>query len=90
MKEEEFIEVPFVTYDVKAVELTGKDVSDVEQNIQKRKFRVSEIEYYEEAMPQDKDFAKENVTCVDVFMKSGNNFLVNMNFKEFEKLLFSK
>ena len=83
----QFIEVFFITYDGKLRELINSDLSEVETLRQRRKLDINEIEGYEEAIPASHGFDKNNLIATEVFMKSGNSFVIDIPFDEFEKLL---
>lgn len=82
-----FLELPFTTYDGKTQEITGAKIADVDKITQKIKIDIFQIESYEEAIPATHGFGEENLIATSVNMKSFHTFLVNMNISEFEKLV---
>jgi len=88
MKKYGFVELPTIAYDPKNQELFNKrpDECDLIEVI--RKVMITCIESYHEGIPVS-DFREDNKIWTDVFMKSGDSFIVNMPLAEFEKLLMN-
>lgn len=81
-----FIEVPGMMYDSAEQELTGKhpdtcNLMEVEMRIDR-----TQIEGYYETCPTS-EFSEERKIWTKVVMRSGSEFLLNMPFVDFEKLL---
>lgn len=81
-----FIEIPTLTYNTWEEEATGKHRTECELVEIRRKVDFDEIEGYSEAIPLF-NFKHDNKIWTNVQMKSGDCFLVNMPFDDFEMLL---
>lgn len=86
MKKYGFIELPIIVYNGKEQEMTNKQPDECELIEVVRKVKVGHIESYEEAIPKS-DFREDNKIWTEVFMESGNSFIVNLTLAEFEKVL---
>jgi hypothetical protein len=84
-----FIEVTCVVYNPDEADLLGKKGSECELIEVTRKINEVQIESYAEAIPAH-DFREDNKIWTNVNMKSSDSFIVNIPFKEFEKLLNKK
>jgi hypothetical protein len=81
-----FIEVVCVVYNPEEADLMGKKGSECELIEVVRKINDVQIESYGEAIPAH-DFREDNKIWTMVYLKRGDDFIVNIPFKEFEKLL---
>lgn len=88
MKKYGFIELPIIVYDSKQMDITNKSADECDLMEVIKKVNASSIESYSESIPLS-DFREDNKVWTDVFMKSGDTFIVNMPFDKFEKLLIS-
>lgn len=83
------IELPCMVYNTWEEETTGKHRIDCELIEIRRKIDPNAIESYSEAIPLD-NFKSDNKIWTNVQTRSGDSFLVNMPFDEFEKLIVAK
>lgn len=77
--------LPVITYSEKEQTITGKEPDECELMELTRMVDLNSIESYSESVPIS-DFREDNKIWTSVVMASGDEFIINMPFTDFDSL----
>lgn len=80
-----FIEITIATFDGSAAKY--KNEEDCERLENRCKINPFKIESYQESIPIELEFSKENQVVTNIIMESGESHLAKIPIDQFEKLL---
>lgn len=83
-----YIEVPIFLYSSYETNILDKNPHEVDAIDAVKKININRIESYSDAIPLA-EFEEENKCWTTVVMESGDNFIVAMPMRKFEKLIQS-